>query len=86
MDPYRNSLFALGALSWVLLVSQPTRRTELKELDAKETKKNPAAKPKARGGDHPQSIIYKVYFLIMGADWLQVNFWASLLMSRANEC
>jgi hypothetical protein len=72
MDQYRNSLFALGALSWVLLVSQPTRRSELQAKEQKDTKGNVLAKPKTQEGGHPQSVIYQVYFMFMLAEWLQV--------------
>lgn len=74
MDQYRNSLFALGALSWVLLVSQPTRRSELLAKEQKDTKGNVVNRVKPQEGGHPQSVIYQVYFLVMGAEWLQVPF------------
>ncbi|KAI0129445.1 hypothetical protein BJ170DRAFT_560979, partial [Xylariales sp. AK1849] len=69
-DSYRNNLLALGLLSSVLLVSQPTRRSELNAKQAKEVKENPKAKLQ-KEANHPQANIYRVYFFIVAAGWLQ---------------
>ncbi|KAH8666311.1 hypothetical protein BX600DRAFT_461456 [Xylariales sp. PMI_506] len=72
---YRNNLLALGALSWFLLVSQPTRKSELEAKGKKAKKENAAGVSTTVAGHqdkkHPQSKVYQVYFLIMLSVWLQ---------------
>ena len=49
-----------------LLASQPTRLNELQKLAEK-------GKQLSKDDKHPEENWYKVYALVMGADWLQVG-------------
>ena len=71
MDQYQINLAALGVLCLVLLVSQPTRVSELQKSDKKDDDKKTTAVPAS--SKHPQRDFYVVYALAFGADWLQVN-------------
>ncbi|XDG05636.1 hypothetical protein ABKA04_005251 [Annulohypoxylon sp. FPYF3050] len=54
-----------------LLASQPTRRNELKKLAE-------ARQQISRNDKHPEAQWYKVYALVMGADWIQGPYLYSL--------
>ncbi|KAI1387275.1 DUF791-domain-containing protein [Hypoxylon trugodes] len=71
MGYYENSFYGLLALCAGLLASQPTRRNELKKLAD-------SRKQVSRDDAHPEADWYKVYALIMGADWLQGPYLYSL--------
>lgn len=71
MDQYQINLAALGVLCLVLLVSQPTRVSELQKPDKKDDDKKTTAVPAS--SKHPQRDFYVVYALAFGADWLQVS-------------
>ncbi|KAI0386401.1 DUF791-domain-containing protein [Hypomontagnella monticulosa] len=64
MGYYENSFYGLLALCAGLLASQPTRRNELQKLAEK-------GKQLSKDDKHPEENWYKVYALVMGADWLQ---------------
>lgn len=67
MGYYETSFYSLLALCVGLLAAQPTRRHELK-------KSGDSYKPVTRDDKHPETNWYKVYALVMGADWVQVGF------------
>ncbi|KAI1204988.1 DUF791-domain-containing protein [Annulohypoxylon truncatum] len=71
MGYYENSFYTLLALCAGLLASQPTRRNELK-------KQAEARKQVSRDDKHPEANWYKVYALVMGADWIQGPYLYSL--------
>ncbi|KAI1141296.1 DUF791-domain-containing protein [Hypoxylon sp. FL0543] len=71
MGYYETSFFVLLAVCAGLLGSQPTRRNELKKLAD-------SRKQVARNGKHPETDWYKVYALVMGADWVQGPYLYSL--------
>ncbi|KAI0891836.1 DUF791-domain-containing protein [Annulohypoxylon nitens] len=71
MGYYENSFYALLVLCAGLLASQPTRRNELKKLAE-------ARKQISRNDKHPEAQWYKVYALVMGADWIQGPYLYSL--------
>ncbi|KAI0887814.1 DUF791-domain-containing protein [Annulohypoxylon maeteangense] len=71
MGYYENSFYALLAICAGLLASQPTRRDELRKLAD-------ARRQVSRDDKHPEADWYKVYALIMGADWIQGPYLYSL--------
>ncbi|KAI1410764.1 DUF791-domain-containing protein [Hypoxylon sp. FL1857] len=71
MGYYETSFYALLVVCAGLLASQPTRRNELK-------KQADSRKPVSRDDKHPEADWYKVYALVMGADWVQGPYLYSL--------
>ncbi|KAI1848963.1 hypothetical protein JX266_005391 [Neoarthrinium moseri] len=71
---YRNNLLGLAALNWVLLVSQPTRRSMLNTQEERVLKKDPTVKLPPQAVRHPQGTIYKVYFFIAISAWFNEIF------------
>ncbi|KAL7622379.1 hypothetical protein AAE478_007883 [Parahypoxylon ruwenzoriense] len=71
MGYYQASFYSLLGLCAVLLASQPTRRNELNKLAE-------SRKKVTRDDQHPEENWYKVYALVMGADWLQGPYLYSL--------
>ncbi|KAI1380186.1 DUF791-domain-containing protein [Hypoxylon crocopeplum] len=71
MSYYQTSFYGLLALCAGLLASQPTRRNELK-------KQADSRKVVTRVDKHPEASWYKVYALVMGADWIQGPYLYSL--------
>ncbi|KAI0839962.1 DUF791-domain-containing protein [Hypoxylon sp. FL0890] len=71
MGYYQTSFYALLAVCAGLLASQPTRRNELK-------KQADPRKVVSRDDKHPEADWYKVYGLVMGADWVQGPYLYSL--------
>ena len=71
MVQYQTNFATLAVTCLTLLVSQPTRKSELQKKQ--DIKKSDDAKP-AEPSDtkHPQRDFYWAYALAMGADWLQV--------------
>ena len=72
MVHYQYNFAWLAATCVALLVSQPTRASELqkKEGNKKSDNVKPAESPDTK---HPQRDFYWAYALAMGADWLQVT-------------
>lgn len=68
MGYYENSFYGLLVICAGLLASQPTRRGELKKLAD-------SRKQVSRDDKHPEANWYKVYALVMGADWVQVGLY-----------
>ncbi|KAI2608012.1 DUF791-domain-containing protein [Hypoxylon sp. NC1633] len=75
MGYYETSFYSLLALCGGLLLSQPTRRNELKKIPD-------ARKPYTRENRHPEIHWYMVYALVMGADWLQGPYLYSLYLDE----
>ncbi|OTB03683.1 hypothetical protein M426DRAFT_60125 [Hypoxylon sp. CI-4A] len=71
MGYYENSFYTLLVICAGLLASQPTRRNELKRT-------TDTSKHASRDNKHPEANWYKVYALVMGADWLQGPYLYSL--------
>ncbi|KAK8065973.1 major facilitator superfamily transporter [Apiospora hydei] len=77
MVDYQTNFFALAVTCVALLVSQPTRTSELQKQ--RDDKKSDDAKPtESPDAKHPQRDFYWAYALAMGADWLQGPYLYSL--------
>jgi hypothetical protein len=70
---YEVTFAGLAALSSLLLVSQPTRQSMLKEQAYRIKRADPHAKVPHQAAKHPQSRVYKVYFVMVVSAWLQVT-------------
>ncbi|KAK9420022.1 putative Molybdate-anion transporter [Seiridium unicorne] len=77
---YLKNFVGLAALSSVLLVAQPTRQTMLRAMASKIKKADPNAKIPPFSKNHPQLRIYKVFFTMVVAAWLQV------MVSGRHDC
>ncbi|KAK8046548.1 molybdate-anion transporter [Apiospora saccharicola] len=77
MVQYQTNFATLAVTCLTLLVSQPTRKSELQKKQ--DHKKSDNTKPaESSNTKHPQRDFYWAYALAMGADWLQGPYLYSL--------